>query len=61
MREFANQSKQKIKDIQESYMEKADEVNRMLAEKHRIELMQVENEKIELERELKEQLLKVSH
>ena len=42
-------------------MEKADEVNRMLAEKHRIELMQVENEKIELERELKEQLLKVSH
>ncbi|XP_005091270.1 restin homolog [Aplysia californica] len=58
---FAKQSKEKIKDIQESYMARADEMNSMLAEKHRVEMMQVENEKLEIERELKEQILKMRH
>ena len=61
MRTFAQQSKEKIKDIQESYMAKADDMNKMLAEKHQMELMAVENEKIEIERELKEQILKVEY
>jgi len=61
MQDFAKESKEKIKEIQDSYMQKADEVNQMLAEKHRIEIMDLQNEKLELERELKEQILKMRH
>ncbi|RUS81461.1 hypothetical protein EGW08_010759 [Elysia chlorotica] len=58
---FTNDSKEKIKDIQDSYLARADEINAMLAEKHRIEIMQVQEEKFELERILKEQILQMRH
>ncbi|GFR81560.1 myosin heavy chain, clone 203-like isoform X2 [Elysia marginata] len=58
---FAKESKEKIKDIQDSYLARADEINSMLAEKHRVEIMQVQEEKFELERILKEQILQMRH
>lgn len=58
---FTRNSKEKIKEIQDSYLARADEINTMLAEKHRIEIMQVQEEKFELERILKEQILQMRH
>ena len=35
---FTKVSKEKIKDIQDSYLTRADEINAMLTEKHRTEV-----------------------
>ncbi|KAK3803313.1 hypothetical protein RRG08_021511 [Elysia crispata] len=58
---FTKVSKEKIKDIQDSYLTRADEINAMLTEKHRTEIMQIQEEKFELERVLKEQILQMRH
>lgn len=58
---LAEESQARIKDIQEKYLQRSDEINQMLAEQHRIEMMQVLDDKSEMERSLKEEMLKLRH
>ncbi|XP_076470617.1 uncharacterized protein LOC143300666 [Babylonia areolata] len=58
---LAEDSQRRIQDIEENCLKRADEVNQMLGDQHRMELMQVEDEKTEMERSLKEEILKLRH
>lgn len=58
---LAEESQNRIKDIQEKYLKRADDINQMLSEQHRMEMMQLLDDKMEMERELKEQILKLRH
>ncbi|KAK7114051.1 trichohyalin-like [Littorina saxatilis] len=58
---LAEDSQNRIKEIQEKYLARADEINQMLSEQHRNEMMQVLDEKMETERSLKEEILKLRH
>ncbi|XP_013391043.1 myosin heavy chain, clone 203 isoform X2 [Lingula anatina] len=52
-------SKQKIKEIQEQYMKRADEINAMLIQKHEAELMRQITEKLEAEERWKNEKAKL--
>ncbi|CAH1780181.1 unnamed protein product [Owenia fusiformis] len=49
---LAENSQERIKQIQEQYMNRSDEINAMLTEKHKAEYMTVVEDKLELERQL---------
>ncbi|CAL1535276.1 unnamed protein product [Lymnaea stagnalis] len=55
---FAKNSNAEIQNIKEAYVARANEIKKM-SDRHRLELMQMEETKSELERELKEQILKM--
>lgn len=56
---LAEESKDRIKTIQEQYLKRADEINAMMAEKHRGELIKVVNEKLEQEQKYSEEIVKM--
>ncbi|KAK7498818.1 hypothetical protein BaRGS_00009910 [Batillaria attramentaria] len=56
---LAEDSQGRIQEIQEQYLKRADEINQMLSEQHRMEMMQVLDDKMEMERTLKEEVLKL--
>lgn len=56
---LAEESKEKIKTIQEQYLKRADEINAMMAEKHRDEMMKVVQEKLDLEKTLSENIVQL--
>lgn len=56
---LAEESKEKIKTIQEQYLKRADEINAMMAEKHRAEMMKVVQEKLDQEKELCENIVQL--
>ncbi|KAL8590530.1 hypothetical protein ACOMHN_010966 [Nucella lapillus] len=58
---MAEDSQLRIKDIEDNCLKRADEVNQMLADQHRNEMMQVLDEKSEMERDMKEEILKLRH
>ncbi|XP_052815516.1 uncharacterized protein LOC128242415 [Mya arenaria] len=55
----AADSKAQIKVIQEQYLNRADEINAMMAEKHRAEMMTVVQEKLEQEKKYSEDIVKL--
>ncbi|XP_041375284.1 paramyosin-like [Gigantopelta aegis] len=54
---LAENSQSRIKDIQQQYLTRSDEINSMLAEKHKQEILQLVDEKVELERNCYEEIL----
>ncbi|XP_076449827.1 uncharacterized protein LOC143286120 [Babylonia areolata] len=56
---LAEESQSRIKEIQEKYLQRSDEINQMLAEQHRAEMMEVLDQKMETEHRLKEEILKL--
>ncbi|KAL4234861.1 hypothetical protein ACF0H5_006503 [Mactra antiquata] len=55
----AESSKEKIKTVQEQYLKRADEINAMMAEKHREEMMKVVQEKLDIEKTLSGHILQL--
>ncbi|XP_067651417.1 protein Spindly-like [Haliotis asinina] len=49
----------RIKQIQEQYINRADEINAMLAEKHKTEILQLVDEKVEIEKNAYQEITKL--
>ncbi|KAH9503002.1 hypothetical protein Btru_072589 [Bulinus truncatus] len=60
MHGLAYDSQEELKSIKETYLAHADEIAK-LASEHSIEIMKLQEEKTELERGLKEQIIKMHH
>ncbi|XP_052230608.1 coiled-coil domain-containing protein 18-like isoform X2 [Dreissena polymorpha] len=56
---MAEESKEKIKVLQEQYLKRADEINAMMAEKHRAEMMGVVQEKLQQEQKYSEEIVQL--
>ncbi|KAK3085917.1 hypothetical protein FSP39_010575 [Pinctada imbricata] len=59
LHKLAEESQERIKQIQEQYLKRADEINAMLAEKHKGEMMLVVDEKLEIERRLTDEIARL--
>lgn len=56
---LAEESQERIKKIQEQYLKRADEINAMMAEKHRNEMMFAIEEKLDMEKRNNEEIAKL--
>ncbi|XP_046329240.1 myosin heavy chain, clone 203-like [Haliotis rufescens] len=59
LEEMEDDHQDRIKQIQEQYMNRADEINAMLAEKHKTEILQLVDEKVEIEKNAYQEITKL--
>lgn len=59
LHKLAEESKEKIKTIQEQYLKRADEINAMMAEKHRAEILRATQEKLDMEQKYNEEIVQM--
>lgn len=59
LHKLAEESKEKIKTVQEQYLKRADEINAMMAEKHRAEMLKLTQEKVDQEQNYNEEIVQL--